>query len=93
MITSYKRSKIIKRILTDKFGNKYQILFLVVQKGSSISAKIIKVELIAVSSDLLLNSDPVKYSHLVDTPIFRKNRIVIDNSFFISQLTRAPSYV
>ena len=93
------RTKIVERKILDKFGNFYQVTFLVALKGGKLFWKVIKVEKLEIGdfkkenivclpyscSDSSYFLLPALYSLDVFSPYLK-------NIFFTSQMTRAPSF-
>ncbi len=93
------RAKIVERRIFDKSGNEYQASFLVVFKGGKFFWKV--VSLVPVDSNFDSNDSRLcllcgSKKYIENRNIFRKfsERVspYLQNQFFVSQMTRAPSF-
>jgi hypothetical protein len=93
------RAKIVERRISDKFGNEYQVTFLVVLKAGQFFWKVIKAERIDFDDSnkkekvICLPSCDFDFdfkSEFLDFGVV--NSPYLKNIFFTSQMTRAPSF-
>jgi len=85
-------SKIVERIIRDKNGNFFRAYFLVIEREGKFFGKLVKIEPVKEKSALPAPSTERKIQftidnlHLTSSPYFSEIE-----TFFTSQMTRAPS--